>query len=113
MQQLREAFEDFHEAADPDGPGGGLAAGCVFCDLDEAHTLEGTIPDTFDFFLQDNFFLFGCNTSVELFSRIHLPTRAVRYMIVISFDDEMWQCVLDNCNPADGQPWPSSEDDDE
>jgi len=34
-------------------------------------------------------------------------------MIVISFDDEMWQCVLDNCNPADGQPWPSSEDDDE
>ena len=36
----------------------------------------------------------------------------MRYSIVISLEDDMWQRVLDNCNPTDGEPWPSSENDD-
>ena len=115
VQKLNNAFEAFHEAADPDvnATGGGFAAGYVWCGFQEARNVEGNeIPDTFDFELQDNFFLFGHNISVELDARIHWPTLAVRYNIVISLEDGMWQRVLDNCNPTDGEPWPSSEDDD-
>ena len=115
MQKLDNAFKEFHEAADPhvNAIGGGVAAGGVWCECHEACNAEGNgIPDTFDFELQDDFFLFGYNVSVGLDARIHLPTRAVRYSIVISLEDDMWQRVLDNCNPTDGEPWPSSEDDD-
>ena len=112
VQKLNNAFEAFHEAADPDvnATGGGFAAGYVWCGFQEARNVEGNeIPDTFDFELQDNFFLFGHNISVDLDARIHWPTRVVRYHIVICLEDEMWQRVLDNCNPTDGEPWPSSE----
>eukprot|EP00964_Phaeocystis_antarctica_P100060 scaffold65774_cov61-Phaeocystis_antarctica.AAC.3 len=113
MQKLDNAFNNFHEAADPGGPGGGVAAGYVWCGFQEARNAEGNrIPSVFDFELQDNFFLFGHNISVELDARINWPTLAVRYNIVISLEDGMWQRVLDNCNPTDGEPWPSSEDDD-
>ena len=115
MQKLDNAFKDFHEAADPDvnAIGGGVAAGDVWCGCHAARNAGGDgIPDTFDFELQDDFFLFGYNVSVGLDARIHLPTRAVRYSIVISLEDDMWQRVLDNCNPTDGEPWPSSENDD-
>ena len=105
---IDNASKYFHEAADPDVNtiGGRVAAGDVWCGCHEARNAEGNgIPDTFDFELQDDFFLFGYNVSVGLDARIHLPTRAVRYSIVISLEDNMWQRVLDNCNPTDGEPW--------
>ena len=70
--------------------------GEVICSAAKANNAKGdTIPDTFDFELHTNTFRFGEPVGFWIDARIHVPTSVVRYMILFTATDEIWQRVLD------------------